>query len=204
MSFSIDNIKASIEQSGVQKSSHFACAIIPPSGLSANFDYSLNRVNSINFPGFGLNTDEFRHMGYGLAEKRPISTGFEDISLTIIADAKGEIHNSIHDWFEMISPTNAEDIGADNIEYYEYPNEYYGGLELYIYDSTNNNHTTYTFINPYPIMLGSVQMSWENVDSLVLIPVTFTYRSYRKNSTSSGFDARVDRLFSTDTQNIIV
>lgn len=187
MPFTINEIRATLTDIGYQKSSHFACNIIPPPSLNARGDYFLHRVNSMNLPGFNLGTDDVRYKGFGLAEKRPIQTSFEDVSLTILADSRGEIHNTLHDWFELVSPTNEEEFGSDDVEYYNYPMEYYGGLEIYVYDITGQQHTTYTFIQPFPVQLGSIQMSWDSQDNLLMIPVSFAFRSYRKNTSNIGF-----------------
>lgn len=204
MPFSINEIKATLSDIGYQKSSHFACNIIPPASMNARGDFFLTRVNSMNLPGFNLGTDDIRYKGFGLSEKRPIQTSFEDVSLTIIADNRGEIHNTLHDWFELIHPTNDEEIGTEDIEYYNYPVEYYGGLEIYIYDIAGNQHTTYTFIQPFPIQLGSIQMSWDTQDSLLMIPVSFAFRSYRKNTSNKGFISNTPATNTQITQTIMV
>lgn len=181
MAFNLDEILSSINKSGLQKSSHVSCIITPPSSLSDDgvFRDLEFRVNSVNFPGFSLGTDEYRHMGVGLNEKRPISAGFEDISITIIADGQGKIHNKLHDWFELIYPTDPD---SEDAEHFEYPENYYGGLTLLMYDSTGKVHTEYSFRHPFPTSLGSVQMSWDSTDNIIMIPLTFTYRTYNKQS----------------------
>ena len=202
MAFRIDEITSSVNKYGVQKASHFACNIsLPPSLNNGIMDQSPFRVSSINFPGFTLGTDDIRVRGYGLAEKRPIQTSFDDISVTIIADASGRIQDKLMDWMEYINPIDPEraGVGQSNVEYYEYPNNYYGGLESYIYDGTGKIHTTYTFIQAYPTMIGAIQMGWENNDTLILIPVTFAYRSYKKNS---QYKNRVDIV--NETNQVII
>lgn len=200
MAFNINELSSSLSRYGYQKTSHYACSIILPSSMSNSgiFKETPLRVNSVNLPGFNLGTDEIKHKGFGLNEKRPIQTSFEEISMTIIADGQGMLSNTLHDWLEMIFPTNDEDSGSENVEYFEYPINYYGGLEIYVYDITSNIHTTYTFTQPFPTVLGGVQMGWENTDSILLLPVTFSYRSYKKNSSNSGFISNID----ANVQNI--
>lgn len=189
MAFDINELHSSLSRYGYQKASHYTSNVILPPILGGGRIMSETplRTNSINLPGFNLATDEIRHKGFGSTEKRPISASFEDISITMIADGQGLISQQMLDWMELIYPTNDENIGVDNVEYFEYPVNYYGGLEINLFDITGNLHTTYTFINPFPTIVGGIQLSWETTDSLALVPVTFAYRTYKKNTSHSGF-----------------
>lgn len=193
MAFNITELTGSISAEGIQKSSSFAASIVMPPSLSSApiMDQLPFRINSANLPGFQIQTDDIRQKGYGLTEKRPLQVGYDDITLTIIADGNGKVLQAFHDWLELIFPTD-DSQGSDGVEYFEYPNNYYGGLELYVYDIASNKHTTYTFTNPYPIIVGGIQMGWENTDSIVMIPVTFAYRGYKKNSSYSGAITNLD------------
>ena len=188
MSFKIMDFKSSISKLGVQKTSHYSGTIIFPSALSTTVDTKelSMRINSLNLPGANIQTDDIKHTGFGLSEKRPVQLGYEDITFTIIADARGKIHNDLHKWIQLVFPTVSDENSSKDLEYFEYPNNYYGGLEIYLYDSTGKKHTTYTFIHPYIVSIGSSSLSWENTDSLVLIPVTFAYRSCNINTTYKG------------------
>lgn len=196
MAFNITELKSSIGKLGVQKNTTFACTITPPVSLQSHSiltDLPF-RVSSANLPGVVVTTDDFKTKGFGLNESRPIGVGFDDINLTIIADAKGRVHQFLHEWLELIMPTNSEDGDADDVEFFEYPNNYYGGLEIYVYDATGEKHTTFTFTNPYVTNLGGIQMGWENVDSIMLIPVAFKFRSFRKNTSYSGVTVQAPNI----------
>lgn len=188
MPFNISELSASISGLGVQKSSHFSALVTLPPILSDGITNELQlRINSINLPGVNFGVDEIKHKGFGLSEKRPMSVTYDDVSVTIIADGQGRFAETFNQWNELILPSNIENTGSDNVEYFEYPENYYGGLEIYVYDAMGNIHTTYNFIQPFPSVVGSVQMAWESTDTLLLLPVTFSYRSYTKNSTHSGY-----------------
>lgn len=192
MPFEIDDILASFSDVGYQKPSHFAVAIIPPTNLQNKFyGQMVTRANSVNIPGVNLGIDNIRHKGFGLDEKRPTTKSFEDVAVTLIADHSGNIHGALSDWLEIIMPTDIEIKSADDVEYFEYPENYYGGLEIYQYDIAGNMHTTFTFIQPYITQLGSLQMSWETTDSLLIIPAAFSFRSFKRNSSYSGFTSNI-------------
>jgi hypothetical protein len=189
--FEINELRSSISKHGVQKASHFTAMITLPSSVPDSdgiMGDAVIRVNSINLPGVNFGLDEIRHKGFGLGEKRPLSASYDDISLTLIADGQGKLASTLHRWMEFIFPSDIAR-GADGVEYFEYPNNYYGGLEITMYDTTGEKHTTFNFIQPFPSNIGGMQMSWDSVDNLLLLPVTFSYRSYVKNSSHSGQSA---------------
>lgn len=186
MAFNIQDIKSALSKDGYQKTSHFACSIIMPAALSSTpFDYTVARCNSVNLPGFNLGTDEYRHKGFGLTEKRPNQASFEDVTVTIIADAQGKIYDALYKWHELIYPIDDSNSDED-VEYFEYPNVYYGSLEIYIYDMTGNVHTTYTLRDVFPTNLSGQALSWEHNDQIMLVPVTFAYRKYDRNTSNRG------------------
>lgn len=187
MAFNISDFSSNISRRGIQKNHSFEVVITPPTSMEAPDiikDIPI-RCNTVNLPGVTLGVDDVRHKGYGLAEKRPIQVGFEDISLTMIADAQGQLNKFLLDWMQLIYPIDNEQFG-DNIEYFEYPINYYGGLEIFVYDNTGAKHSTFTLVDPYPNAVGSLQMGWENVDSVQIIPVSFAYRSFKRNSQYRG------------------
>jgi len=188
MSFNISEFKSSINKLGVQHLNTYQALIHPPRALNNPVLNELQyRVNSINWPGVSIATDEIRYKGYGLGESRPIAIGYEDITITVVADAEGKIHNFFHSWFELIFPTNDEEIGTQNIEFINYPKEIYGGLTLMVGDKRGRYHTNIKFIDPYVTQLAPLQMSWDSSNAIMLIPVTFKYRSYKVNSKNKGF-----------------
>lgn len=203
MPFDIQELKSSLNRKGYQKGSHFAVNIAPPPimGLPSIITDIPIRTNSVNLPGVNLGVDEIKHKGYGLGERRPLSVGYEDVTLTLIADASGEINNFLHDWMELIHPTDDERVGTDSVEFFEYPNEYYGGLEIYMYNMAGGKHTTFTLTNPFPVSIGGVQMGWENVDSLMMIPVSFAFRGFKRNSSYSGAVSYLENVNSQTVTN---
>ena len=93
MAFNITELTGSISAEGIQKSSSFAASIVMPPSLSSTpiMDQLPFRINSANLPGFQIQTDDIRQKGYGLTEKRPFQVGYDDITLTIIADGNGKV-----------------------------------------------------------------------------------------------------------------
>jgi len=109
--------------------------------------------------------------------------GFEDIVVTIIADAEGKINNLFMKWIELSMQINEEE---SNAEYINYPVNIYGGLEVNIFNKTGDHHTTINFVEPFLVNMGAVQMSWESTNQIMLIPLSFKYRSYKINPKRKG------------------
>lgn len=188
MAFNLNNIRSEIDSRGWQKASHFIVRITPPASLpdpNGIFQSLPARINSTNIPGFNFVLDDVKHKGFGLTEKRPMNVQYEDINLTIIADAGGLVLGELIKWGELIMPTNDED-GSDKVEYLEFPENYYGTLEIEVYSMDGNLHTTYIMKDAFITNIGSSLHTWETVDSQMLISLSFAYRSYKRNSTFSG------------------
>lgn len=187
MAFDVNEFKAVIGQRGIQRNNHFAVNFAPPSAVQ--IPGLINDLpilcNTVNLPGFNISADDIRHKGYGLTEKRPSQVSFEDITLTIIADSKGEVLDFVHSWFRLVFPHgNTED--SSNVEFFGYPMDYYGELEIYMYDVTSEKHTTYRIHQCYPLNMSALTMSWSDMDSTMIIPISFAYRNYDKNESYSG------------------
>jgi len=184
MSFHIDNIKSTISKEGVQSLHAFNCFIHPPAAIRTNIADQLQfRINSINWPGASFELDQIKHKGFGLNESRVIGVGFEDIVITIIADAEGKINNLFMKWIELTMQINEEE---NQSEYINYPVNIYGGLEINIFNRIGEQHTIINFIEPFLTHMGAVQMSWESTNQIMLIPLSFKYRSYKINPKRKG------------------
>src|SRR6185503_6122256 len=88
--------------------------------------------DTTNLPGVSLGTDDIRHKGYGIAEKRPTTIGFEDITLTIIGDGGGKVKDLLHKWFNDVISFDNEDENKTGL--FNYPDEYNGTMEIIVYD----------------------------------------------------------------------
>ncbi len=185
MTFRVSEFSSILSKVSPARPNRFAVQITPPNGLTSPISNDLMMLsNSANLPGSNFGLDVVKHKGYGLDEKRPNSLSLDDITLTIIADGRGQVLDFLHKWYEKVFSTDED---STNSETFNYPVEYWGTLDIYLYDTTGGTYTTYTMSKAYPVVVGSVQLAWENNDQLMLIPVTFTYRNYKRNSSYIGF-----------------
>lgn len=143
-------------------------------------------VDTANLPGVSIVSDEVRHKGYGLSEARATGVTFDPITLTIIGDAQGKVLGFFQKWTSLVFNFNGEkgmsSYGNDS-ELLNYPQDYWGTLDIYLYDVAAKQYQNYKMHRAYPTSFGSVQLGWEQTDSLMRIPVTFSYRSFSSDVT---------------------
>lgn len=183
--FDITKFSAIISKNSPAPLNKFQVFLVPPLAIRNPILDDLPMLcDTVNLPGMSLGSDEFRHKGYGLAEKRPTTFGFDDVTITIIGDSNGKVNELLQAWSNLIFPHDTnEDTGT---ELFNYPSEYYGTMEIYVYDKAGNITSTYSFQNVYPFNIGGIQLGWEQVDSFMRIPITFTYRNYKLNKKNFG------------------
>lgn len=135
-----------------------------------------------------MSLDEVRHKGYGLVEKRPNSINFEDFTVSILGDAKGQVLEFVQRWMALITNFDEDsEVSADGVpaEMFNYPEEYWGTVELYLYDITAQIYKTYTLKKAFPVNIGAVELGWAQNDTIMRVPVSFSYRSYKISPTQT-------------------
>jgi hypothetical protein len=171
------------------RSTHYAVNFTPPAGVDTPVVNDLPMLcDTANLPGVVLSLDEIRHKGYGLVEKRPNSINFEDFTVSILGDAGGQVLEFVQKWLSLVTNFDGESEVSDAgipAEMFNYPAEYWGTIELYLYDITSQIYKTYTLNKAFPVNLGAVELNWAQNDSIMRIPVTFTYRSYKMSPNGS-------------------
>ena len=179
--FNIDELKSIIGKHGVAKPSSFAMSITPPASLYDSFSTDLPYlIVETQLPGKDFNHDRVSHKGYGLTESRPTGMNFDTLTMSVIGDASGKVLGFFEKWmmhvmnFDGENDTSASGIPAETLNY---PAEYWGTVELFLYDITSKKYASYKFHKAYPLNIASVSLGWSQVDDLMLIPIGFSYRS---------------------------
>lgn len=177
MAFNINEFRAALSRNGVMRQTNYAVNITPPSTLNDSIVREIPLMcDSAQIPGTSFNSDVFRHKGYGLDERRPNGINVEDVSLTFVGDARGHLLKFFDKWGNKIM--NSHDNTGPGTERFGYPSEYYGTIELYMYDIAGNKVTVHTYQDAWPVNIGNIQVGWGLNDQVVILPVTFTYRQH--------------------------
>jgi hypothetical protein len=192
MAFSVNEALSTINANGgLAKSSKFMVRITGPFALSYGTDLQFF-CESAQLPGISYMTDEIRMSGYGNIEKRPYATNLQDVPLTFFCDTDGRVFEYFHNWsqkvFNFNQSTNPNGTSASGLPMnsFAYPKEYFGIVDLMMYDENSKQFLSYQLIEAYPITVGDVQVAWEQSDTLLKLPITFAYTYWNAETLDQG------------------
>ena len=143
-----------------------------------------------SLPGLSLASDDgVRRYGTGPTEKMPYGAIFTDLSLGFLADGQGEILKMFHNWMKYIVNYDSRYNGVTGLNFAEpyevgYKDEYAATIEITVFNEASDKIITYTLNEAFPLFLGEIGMSWADNDSIMKIPVTFSYRDWQSDSMS--------------------
>lgn len=171
------------------------------------------RCDSATLPGVSFATaDGPPRLGYGPVEKHPYNPMFDDLTLSFMVDAGGQIHKMFYDWAGSI--VNFEGYGARTLntsstlnptpaKAYEvgYRDKYAATLTVRVMGTTNSRPITVTAYNVFPMALPQLNMNWSEGDILRLnVPFAYTdftviYDDFNSNGPiESGREDRLARI----------
>lgn len=188
---------------GFAKPTLFVVNITPPASM-ANDGIVKDLMffcSTVDTPGISFGTDNYMHKGYGLEDKRATSVMIDDINCSFIIDNKHAVVNFFHKWaqkmfnFDHTTPSSTSQ-GTAN-ESFGYPVDTWGTMNIFMYDSATDQIAAYTVDKVQPAGVPSTQLGWELVDSLMILPMSFTCRSFSTNSTATNSisdNAAIDAL----------
>jgi hypothetical protein len=201
MAFKVSEMMGSINShGGLVKSSKYDVVLYPPQGLVGEILTNDIRFmcESAQLPGLTFQTDEVRPSGYGNIEKRPYTTIIQDVNLSFYIDNEGRAINLFHAWQQAVynfngttSPYAASQRGLQKW-LFAYPKEYYGSVEIRLYDESagkegpDSEIIVYTLHEAYPLTVGEAQVSWQQSDQLLLLPVTMTFNYWTTQAIDPG------------------
>lgn len=187
-------VASELRKNGVARPTYAYAMITPPAGLGnltrspgSGHTFLTYRTDSFATPGIGLNTTDIRRYGYGPTEKKPSGVTYQDVTFNYILDASYNQHSFFYNWLNMIvshsvgpasSDQNFKGMGSYEVGYKE---KYASTIEIYSFDDRFDNAVTdgrniVMLHQAYPISIGDIQYNWAGVDSLIRLPVTFTYQ----------------------------
>jgi len=192
MAFSVNEMLSTINANGgLAKSSKFMVRITGPFALNFGSDLRFF-CDSASLPGISYMTDEIRMSGYGNIEKRPYATNLQDVQLTFYCDTSGNVFNYFHNWSQKIfnfnqsvNPNGTTSAGL-TVGSFAYPKDYFGIVDLLVYDENSNEFLSYQLIEAYPITVGDVQVAWDQSDTLLKLPITFAYTYWNAETLDQG------------------
>lgn len=211
--FNISQFRAHMNKRGFLRNSHFTMYIPMPRGFSddrdSNTKYSktsedlIFTIEASKLPGVQIATDEVRRYGIGNFEKKPTVPIFSDIDVLVICDREGKTYDFFQSWLKLIinydfGKSINGDTGVTRNQQlpYEltYKEDYAVDALITCYDQEGKESIKIKLLDMYPIFLGDVVLSWSDTNSIIRLPVSFTFRDWRQDVENTKDDRRGNEL----------
>lgn len=187
---SINQLRSQLTKTDILSTNLFYVTV---SGLSTQASQTMSLLcHQTNLPGVSFGTSETRRYGYGPTEKKPTFPIFTDLSMTFIGDGRGVVHKMFYNWMNTMvrfdSPTAAawgpamygSPLNNTSLPYeVAYKDNYSTTITITAIDRSSQEIIIVDLLEAYPIALGDISLSWADTDSLMNIPVTFTFMNWK-------------------------
>ncbi|MFA7408233.1 MAG: hypothetical protein WCY93_10510 [Anaerolineaceae bacterium] len=168
---------------GPQRSHMFTCDIF---GTHSEFvdDYSLRFFcKTVAIPGINFSTVEYNPRNFGMPETLPTNIAPDPLNCIFIMDSDQRILSFFHEWMQRIVnfDTTAglghnSQYGNDQLPYeIAYKSDYTVNMAITMYGTDMRSFYTCELQGVYPTQVGQLNLSWEDNDSTMSLPVNFSY-----------------------------
>jgi len=204
----INDFQSSINSKGVLQTNRFVCSFNVPPYLRENnaLDPEQQQLISLRceaatFPGMSITTLDQPRLGYGPLEFMPHNATLDDVTLTFLVDAYGDIHKLFYEWFNVIvniqgsrgqsrlnALTNYGSGGSAAPFEVGYKDKYTTDIEIKIFDKYAEEREVMkvTIYKAYPKVLPSMNLAWGSDDELIRLSIPFTYTDFQVEYKESG------------------
>ncbi len=195
MAFNVGDFRAELSGfGGLAKSNKMAVAFVPPlwtgdvgdslTVVAGQTPFLRFLCDSTNLPGKNINTIDYMPQGFGAVHKTPIGITQDPITLSFLMDGNHQVMKFFQLWMQEIVNTGSSFDGIfatykDRTDHeISYKSNYATTVFISFFSDDGNSELEYTFKDAYPVQLGSVQLGWEQNDTIAKLPVEFTYSTY--------------------------
>ena len=185
MAFNVADFRAQISSSkfgGLALANKFIVRITPPSKIFAGDGDSFPTMEQLTFfcstsnlPGKTINTFDHKPYAFGQVNKMPISRTNDSLTTSFFGDSNYLIMGFFQRWLNYIVQDGGEVFDGRGYREIGYKEDYACTIEIIGYDYDSSEKVVYTLYEAYPTQIGAVQMGWEQNDTLIQIPIEFTY-----------------------------
>lgn len=185
MAFNVADFRAQMSKSkfgGLAQSNKFIVRITPPSRVFAGVGDSFPTMEELTFfcnttslPGKTINTFDYKPIAYGQVNKMPISRTNDTFTTSFFGDSNYLIMGFFQRWLNFIVQDGGEVFDSRGYREIGYKEDYACTIEIIGYDHDSRETVTYTLFEAYPTQIGAVAMGWEQNDTIIQIPIEFTY-----------------------------
>ena len=185
MAFNVADFRAQISSSkfgGLALANKFIVRITPPSKIFAGDGDSFPTMEQLTFfcstsnlPGKTINTFDHKPYAFGQVNKMPISRTNDSLTTSFFCDSNYLIMGFFQRWLNYIVQDGGEVFDGRGYREIGYKEHYACTIEIIGYDYDSSEKVVYKLYEAYPTQIGAVQMGWEQNDTLIQIPIEFTY-----------------------------
>ena len=129
------------------------------------------RCENAELPGRTIATTSMKI--YGVEEKFPYMSSYNDMSLTFIVSDDMKEKKFFDAWLNWINPNTSYNV--------KYKKDYSVGLRINQYDVQNKVSYSVDLADAFPIAVNGMDLNW-SADGYHKLTVTFAYTSWRDNS----------------------
>ena len=129
------------------------------------------RCENAELPGRTIATTSMKI--YGVEEKFPYMSSYNDLSLTFIVSDDMKEKLFFDAWLNWINPNTSYNL--------KYKQDYSVALRINQYDVQNKVSYSVDLVDAYPIAVNGLDLNW-SADGYHKLTVTFAYTSWRDNS----------------------
>lgn len=184
MAFNVNEFKSKVNKYGVAKDNLFFVEITGPA-LGAEFPSTDLRFfcRSVEIPGLVAQTAEYQNQGHGHQEKRVTNMSFDDLQMIFMVDSGYRVQQYFHRWMQAVVNYDNRDYGRayNGMLPFEvaYKDSVKGRVTISAFGQNDNRLAyTYQFDDAYPISLGSTTLAWDSTDTILTLPVAFTFSKF--------------------------
>jgi hypothetical protein len=166
--------------SELSRPNHFDVFIPVPSGLSGATDFARDlsyKCEATELPGRSLLTAPMKV--YGVEEKFPYLSNYNDISLTFILEDKMTEKRFFDRWINFIHPTSTFN--------FKYKENYSVDLIITQYDMLKKPSYKVKLLQAFPIAMNQLDLNWAS-DGYHKLTVTFSYTSWEELIETANVD----------------
>lgn len=183
-------VHAELSKNGVAKASLAYTYITTPKVMSSfygdrnGYAFLSYRNDSFSTPGLSIATTDIRRYGIGPTEKKPYGVNYQDVTFNYILDTSQNQHKYFYQWMDgIVNHHGGKKFDAKSSQgMYPYQVNYKGNyatrIQVHSFDDRFDNDPKQQTVNieeAYPIFIGDIQYNWGGTDTLIRLPVTFTY-----------------------------
>lgn len=199
--FSINEFKSNVLKNGVLRKNLYLVQLFAPGYPQGLMYYT----ESVNIPAVDLATVNIRRYGYGPVESVPYMPQFQNLSMTIIAEAGQEniLTTGLRKISEVVAFQNytsmsASTGGASQVYStpYEvgYKKDFEFDIKVFVYNEQQDAILIYVFKQCYARQIGSVNLGWGNNDSYLSVDVNFAFTDFSLESTTNPISDALNSL----------